>query len=276
VQITNENIILKNIGKKAILADVSFFNRKEIKPIVLFCHGYKGFKDWGAWNLVADAFANEGFIFVKFNFSHNGGTMDDPIDFPDEEAFGNNTYSLELEDTFRMVDWIEEKYPSHPIFIIGHSRGAGIATLAAAQSDKISKLCSWAGVCDYKSRFVSGGALSDWKDKGVLYVKNGRTKQDLPHFYTFYEDFVNNEEKLDIEYWTRKMDRPHLIIHGINDEAVSFDEAQNLHLWNPNSELIKLETNHTFSTKHPWISSKLSLDLKKVVSETIRFLRGVE
>ena len=40
--------------------------------IVIFIHGFMGFKDWGAWHLMAKVFAKAGFFFVKFNFSHNG------------------------------------------------------------------------------------------------------------------------------------------------------------------------------------------------------------
>ena len=63
--------MLKNKGLKPILVD--FFYKKESKkmPIIIFCHGYKGFKDWGAWNLVGEEFANKNFFFIKFNFSHN-------------------------------------------------------------------------------------------------------------------------------------------------------------------------------------------------------------
>ncbi|WP_435524823.1 hypothetical protein [Chryseobacterium indoltheticum] len=35
---------------------------------------------------------------VKFNFSHNGTTVEDPENFADLEAFGNNNYSKELSD----------------------------------------------------------------------------------------------------------------------------------------------------------------------------------
>ncbi len=61
--------------------------------IIVFVHGFMGFKDWGAWNLVQDFFTKQGFGFCKFNLSHNGGTIENGIDFPDEEAFGLNTYS---------------------------------------------------------------------------------------------------------------------------------------------------------------------------------------
>ena len=30
-----------------------------------FCHGYKGFKDWGAWSLMGKAFVSKGFTFLN-------------------------------------------------------------------------------------------------------------------------------------------------------------------------------------------------------------------
>ena len=101
-----KNIVLEKEGFKPILMD--FFYKKSIQnmPIVIFCHGYKGFKDWGAWNLVGKEFANKNFFFIKFNFSHNGGTVENPIDFPDLQAFGNNNYSHELNDLERVLDFI--------------------------------------------------------------------------------------------------------------------------------------------------------------------------
>lgn len=269
-----ENIIIKNIGKKPILADVSFCDSFKNKPVVIFCHGYKGFKDWGAWNLVADYFAKEDFVFLKFNFSHNGSTIDNPIDFPDEQSFGNNTYSIELEDLGRVITFVEQEYPSSPIYLIGHSRGGGIATLKTGQDARISKLVTWAAVSDFKSRFPIGKELDDWKSEGVTHVLNGRTKQHLPHYYSFYEDFIQNESKLDIGFWCNKIKAPHLIIHGKEDKAVSIKEGEKLHNLNPNSSTYFLETNHTFETKHPWEKDKMSTELENIISVTVSFCRG--
>src|SRR5690606_1364250 len=106
--IINKNRILTSKDKKPILFDV-YYNETEIpQPLVIFCHGYKGFKDWGAWHLVAEAFANAGFCFLKFNFSHNGGTIEQPIDFPDLDSFAENNYSLELGDLERILNSIED------------------------------------------------------------------------------------------------------------------------------------------------------------------------
>ena len=46
-------------------------------------------------------FAASGIAVLKFNFSHNGGTVEQPIDFPDLEAFGHNNYTKELDDLNR-------------------------------------------------------------------------------------------------------------------------------------------------------------------------------
>ena len=78
--------------------------------MVIFCHGYKGFKDWGAWNVVAGTFQKKGIHFCKFNFSLNGGTLDNPIDFPDLQSFAKNTYTQEVNDLDRVIDHMYSNY----------------------------------------------------------------------------------------------------------------------------------------------------------------------
>lgn len=271
-----ENHIITNIGKKDILADVSFLPQTDPQPLVIFCHGYKGFKDWGAWNLVAEAFAKAGFCFLKFNFSHNGGTVDNPIDFPDLESFAKNTYSLELEDVKRVIDYVYENKAlniGQSISLIGHSRGGGIATLAAAQDHRINKLITWAGVADFKSRFPVGKDLEEWKQKGVNYVTNARTQQQMPHNYFFYEDFIQNETSLDILYHASKLRIPHLIIHGTVDKAVSINEAYLLQQSHPKAQIFELQTNHVFGTKHPFLGTSLPSEMQEIYHRCISFLR---
>ena len=76
------------------------------QPLVIFCHGFKGFKDFGCWDLVAKAFVEAGLAFVKFNFSYNGTTVDDPLNFGDLEAFGQNNFSIELDDLGAVIDFM--------------------------------------------------------------------------------------------------------------------------------------------------------------------------
>lgn len=255
-----------------ILADLTF-SAFDSDQIVIFCHGYKGYKDWGAWNLVAKEFSRNGLDFLKFNFSLNGGTLENPIDFPDLDAFGRNTYSQEVKDLNVVIDYVSNRFPNKEICLIGHSRGGGIVNLVAAQNQKVKKLISWAGVSDFKSRFPVGVELEKWKKEGVRYVLNGRTKQEMPHYFSFYEDFIKKESELDILAWVAQINIPHLIVHGTSDFSVKVSEADALKGANPRAEMFLLDADHTFGSVHPWEGKELPSVLKIVVSQTIKFVK---
>jgi pimeloyl-ACP methyl ester carboxylesterase len=274
------NIQVDGHHGKPILTDVFYTENKQQKPIVIFAHGYKGFKDWGCWNLVAEGFAKKNIFFIKFNFSHNGGTVEQPFDFPDLEAFGNNNYTKELDDLDAVIDWVlkNEKFESEvdtsKIILIGHSRAGGIVSIKTSEDIKITKLITWAGVSNFGSRSSTVSDLHQWRKEGVKYVLNGRTKQQMPHYYQFYEDFKANEARLNIEIATKNINKPHLIIHGTNDTSIMFAEAEKLHAWNPKSELFPInEADHTFNTKHPWLKNSISTQLDEVVKKSISFIK---
>ena len=276
-----KNISINGKHNKPILTDLFFKESNQLKPILIFCHGYKGFKDWGAWNLMAENFANAGFFFVKFNFSHNGGTAEQPIDFPDLEAFGNNNYSKELDDLGNVIDWVSEnsdiksEIDLNEIYLIGHSRGAGIVLLKSDEDSRAKKVISLAGVSDYKSRFPKNEKLQEWEEKKVYFVKNGRTHQEMPHFYQFFRDFEKNEKRLNIKKATQNLEIPLLIIHGNNDASVSINEAKNLHKWNSKSTFKIIEnSNHVFGTSHPWDKERVSEELSEAIEIAIAFLKG--
>ena len=278
-QIILKNLVVKGKHNKPIITDVFYKETHQPKKVVVFCHGYKGFKDWGAWNLMAETFAKAGFFFIKFNFSHNGGTLKQPIDFPDLDAFGNNNYTKELDDLESVIDWFstnsdfKKEINLDDISLIGHSRAGGIVLLKANEDSRIRKVISLAGVCDFAKRTVTTGNLQEWKKDGVKYVLNGRTKQQMPHFYQFYEDFKQNEHRLNIEKATKSLNIPQLIIHGDTDNSVFINEAENLHKWNPESEFkIIKNANHVFNVSHPWKSTKISSELKETVGFCVKFL----
>ena len=52
----NKNGIIKGPNGRPIIYDLQYKKEFINAPIVIFCHGYKGFKDWGAWGLFAKTF----------------------------------------------------------------------------------------------------------------------------------------------------------------------------------------------------------------------------
>ena len=274
-----KNIVIEGQNQKPIVLDVFAKQNSQAKPVLIFCHGYKGFKDWGAWDMMAEMFKEAGFFFVKFNFSHNGGTVEQPIDFPDLVAFGNNNYSKELDDLKAVLDWVftepslQREVNLQDVSLMGHSRGGGIVAIKAEEDVRVKKLISLAGVCDFGKRTATIGDLDQWKKEGVKYVLNGRTKQQMPHFYHFYEDFLENQTRLNIKRAVSNLKIPYLILHGNQDTSVLIEEGEQLHSWNSESQLEIIDTaNHVFNTSHPWEKSHVSTALEKAIRLSISFL----
>ena len=277
----NKNLLLPRKGKKTIVYDVFYKADNIPKPVVIFCHGYKGYKDWGAWNLVAERFAEEGCFFLKFNFSHNGGTPKNPIDFPDLEAFAQNNFTKELDDLEDIINFISatdnfgNEINSNTISLIAHSRGAGIILIKASEEPRIKNVITWAGVSDFKERFQIGSSqFNDWKEKGITYIENSRTKQLMPHYFQFFQDFSANENRLTIKLAVKKLNIPLLVVQGSDDTTVIEAEASLLHQWSPKSELEIIKNgDHSFGTIHPWKERELPKNLNKVVEKSISFLK---
>jgi uncharacterized protein len=248
-------------------------------PVLLFLHGFKGFKDWGYFPLAAEFLARSGFAIVRFNFSHNGTTPDQPTEFADLEAFGRNTFSRELEEVSAVIDDLQLRDGISPqcdprrLGIIGHSRGGATALLAAHADPRIKAVATWAAVSDFEPR-VNPPELEQWYRDGVLYTLNSRTQQQMPQYYSLREDFYRNKSRLDICAAVSNLQKPQLIIHGSADEAVKAAEAEALKRWNPAAELVMLEgADHTFGGKHPWEEKELPADAVKVLQATIGFFR---
>lgn len=277
--IKKKNIEIEGRHNKPILTDLFFTDDEKVKPVVIFCHGYKGFKDWGPWDKMAEFFAEKGFLFVKFNFSHNATTPESPTEFIDIEAFGENNYIKELDDLQSVIDWLllpgfNHALPdSSKINLIGHSRGGGISIIKAAEENRIDKLVTFSSVSDFGSRFPEEKALQKWKEKGVSYIVNTRTKQQLPHHFQFYTNFKKNEERLTISRATKKLEIPHLIVHGSNDTSVPISDSGDLFEWSPFPDLLLVEdADHVYNTSHPWEDSELPKAFKHVLEKTRKFM----
>ena len=241
--------------------------------LILFAHGYMGYKDWGAWNLVQRFFTSRGFAFCKFNFSHNGGTPDAQIDFPDLEAFAANSYSKEVYDLQQVLDYIEKQInPLPKIHLLGHSRGGGIVLLNA-NDKRVSSVITLAAISSIAKRFSDPEMLAGWKTKGVRYVTNQRTKQAMPHHYAQVLDFEQNREKLSIEKACRELRKPLLIVHGDQDTSVPTGEGQDIAAWTGRELTIIRGADHTFGSSQPWNREILPAKLSEACEKILDFLK---
>lgn len=281
--------ILQNIEKKSLLiknrhgdnltADLRYPAGSKELPIVIFVHGFKGFKDWGGFPYIFEKIASKGFFVVSFNFSYNGvGEVEnEQSEFTRLELFAQNTFSRELDDLGSVIDYLFENkdaygYNTGSIALIGHSRGGGIAVLKAGEDKRVTKLVALAAVSDFNR--YSEAQKSRWKDKGYFEVMNARTKQVMRLNYTLYEDLEQNSERLNIEKAMERADIPALIIHGTVDLSVDYSNAEALyaHSNKNKTKLVILEkTGHTFGVVHPYAGTTKALE--EVLQLTIDFLK---
>ena len=270
--IKHKNIILKS--SREFLTDAIFPNSDKKLPLIIFVHGYKGYKDWGAWELMGEKFANAGFYFVKFNMSHNGTTLENLNNLTDLESFANNNFSRELADLEVVINHFktQKEVDSNHIILIGHSRGGGVSVIKASENKNITKLITLASISTL-DRFPKNEAFENWKKDGVYYIEHARTKQQLPHYFQFFEDYENNKERFDVEKACRNLTIPSLFIHGSADEAVESKHSENLHHWTKDSQFKIIENaNHTFGAREPWEETSLPKELNTALEYCIDFL----
>jgi acetyl esterase/lipase len=277
------NHLLQGKNGKPIPVDVYWTTSEKPLRVLLFAHGFKGFKDWGHWEQVAKAFAAAGYCFVKFNFSHNGTTPEDLLNFANLEAFGQNNYSKELDDLQTVIDWISKakelqqknNWDVENITAIGHSRGGPIALIAAKENTCIQQVITWAGVHELNYAWQTAeGQVEEWKKEGVYYIMNGRTKQNMPLYYQLFEDYQNNATRLSVQNTLKDLDKPYLILHGNADPAVPLDSANYLAKYAVQAELHIIDgANHVFGGQHPFVAEELPLHTKELIQECLSFMK---
>jgi uncharacterized protein len=247
--------------------------------VVIYTHGFKGFKDWGHFNLLANYFADKDFVFIKFNFAYNGTTVEDYADMHDLEAFGRNNFSLELSDLQALIELLHSDNPPiqnqeldlNRIYLVGHSRGGGAVILKAAEEPRVKAVATWASVNRYDNNWEEIH-MDKWKMKGVQYVQNARTGVEMPLYYQIVEDFIENKYRLDIPTVVRLLKQPLLLLHGEQDETLPTQMAFDLKSWKPDAELhLMPDTDHSFGGQHPYEQSELPQPAKDAADLTIGF-----
>lgn len=273
--ITVENHNIKGSNDLPISIDITVNESQQKAPLVIFVHGFKGFKDWGAHHLVARYFAQNGYRYLKFNLSHSGVTTEKPNDVSDMHAFAANTFSKEMLDVDLVIAYARENLSADQVFLIGHSRGGGLSILQAASNPHIKALITWSAISSFNSLWKKEQE-EEWKKVGKIDVINARTKEIMPLNVTLLEDFETNTKQLDILAGANQITIPWLIVHGDDDVNVPFETAQILANSNLRSKLIKVEgANHVFGASHPYHSDTLPPKLFDVCEKSLQFLNGL-
>lgn len=269
------NFLITTSAGNLIDCDLYSEDRNECKPVVLFVHGFKGFKDWGFFPPAAGFFAKNGFHAITFNFSHNGVSTGS-LDFDDLASFAENNLSLEVDELKEIATFIISSNFcnfSGQLFIIGHSRGGGVALLASPTIKELYAVAAWSSI-SFVDRYTDR-QKKEWVERGSLKFLNARTGQEMSMNYSFLEDLLANKEaKLSIEKSIAQLEIPILAIHGEIDLTVPVKDSERIISFSKNrkSELfIVPKAGHTFDMVHP--ATEITAQFSSVINKTEKFFR---
>jgi uncharacterized protein len=256
-----------------IAVDIRTSERSAPRPAVLILPGFKGFKEWGMFPVLAERVARAGFSAVSINVS--GAGVDDNGRFVYPDRFGHNTFSAELEDVRRVLDALEQgrlgMVRTSSVGLVGHSRGGGMAILTAGRDPRVHALVTWAAISTV-DRWPD--KVDEWRTAGKLDITNTRTGDVLPLYVDVLDDAIHNREQLDIAAAAGRVTVPWLLLHGSADPSVSLAEARVLSAAaapaNPPRLIIIEGAGHTLGAVHPYAG--MTPDLAQALDETLNWL----
>lgn len=244
------------------------------RALVIVVHGFKGFKDWGFFPWLAQRLMQHHLAVCRFNMSRSG-IGDDPETFSRLDLFEHDTYSTQLDDLRRVVAHAQGKLPKLPTFLLGHSRGGGIAILGAHDVPRLEGVVVWSPIARVDR--WDDATKTQWRKDGVREEVNQRTKQVMRMSTRILDDYEANAERLDITAAAARLQAPLLVIHGARDESVPLAEGRELAERAPDASMVVIaRAGHTFNAIHPLVHVPFELTMAAelsahfVVAESVR------
>ncbi|MBV9497115.1 MAG: alpha/beta fold hydrolase [Acidobacteria bacterium] len=238
------------------------------RALVVLVHGFKGFKDWGFFPWLAERLCDAGFAVCRFNMSRSG-IGEDPETFERLDLFSEDTYSGQLADLRDVVSHAQAQYPNLPTFLLGHSRGGGIALLGARDVPGLAGVITWSAIA--RTDRWSDAIKQQWRADGFREEQNARTKQMMRMSVAILEDVEANRERLDILTSAAQLEVPLLVIHGAKDESVPVAEGREIAASGTDVSLVVIgAASHTYNAIHPLIHVPFELSLAAEIA--VRFI----
>ncbi len=223
--------------------------------LLLICHGFKGYKDYGFFPHLAQAACDAGLIAHRFNFSHSG--MTNQIDtFERADLFEKDTWrkqSADLRSVIAAVESGELGGRGLPIVVFGHSRGGVTTLLTAGDPDVCTRLSGvvTAAAPSACSR-LGPEQIQMLKRAGKIASPSSRTGQTLYVGRICQDEIDADPSWHDPCRAAAAITCPVLLIHGTDDTTVPISEAEELHQAQPEARYLIIDSaSHTFNAPNP-------------------------
>ncbi|MDX5415699.1 MAG: alpha/beta hydrolase [Alphaproteobacteria bacterium] len=205
--------------------------------------------------MLADGLAQKGIATLRIDTRGVGASL---AAAPDEAELRAETF---VEDAVAWADFLKSEMPEARLFLIGHSEGALLASLAAQQRD-MSGIVLIAGVGrpapDLIREQISGSSMSEElkrrSDELLETLKRGETDDDVPRelmplYRPSVQPYLISWFAYDPAAAFGTLTIPALIIHGSHDLQVRTADAALLAAARPDATFITIERmNHVLKS----------------------------
>lgn len=206
--------------------------------VIIMCHGFSGNSSGPLGTTLAELLSSEYFV-CRFDFRGQGQS---------EGRFYDSCITRELEDLDRIVSYVRKQYAPRELILIGHSFGAAIALLYAADHH-IDRLILLSGEGDLAKAVpleFNDAQLADMGRKGETLVTNwslGDENNDDLLGRQFLDD-LRSYSTIDA---ADKTSVPTLLLHGTADDVVPCPRSEELHKHINGSTFVPLPgADHTY------------------------------
>ncbi len=230
--VVKKRLLLPNRSGDMMHADVRFAEGSTSRPVLVICHSFMAFKEWGFFPHAAERLAESGFVCVTFNFSHNGVALDGNR-ITELARFEKNTFSQELDDLGALLDGLSSDTTVQTVgdvrrlVLLGHSRGGGIALVCASEDARVKALVTWSAIATF-DRWTAHQKHA-WEASGFLPLARNTTVSPLRLGTGILRDIEAHGDRLNLSAAAARLAKPWLILHGEADVTVPAREARSLY-----------------------------------------------
>ena len=191
-----ERFEFKNSNDTTLRGNFYYYDKKENKQLVLFCHGMGG--GHAAYIKEINYLAKEGFLVYSFDYQ---GTI-----FSDGTKVGG--FLQGLSDVDSCLNALKNASPNQKIYIVGHSWGAFNTMNVINDHKEVTKIVEMSGFNSLKQVF------RDSIPNPVKFLAKGMTKIE-EEMHPEYKD-ISSLESL------KKYDGQALLMHSVDDNMVDY------------------------------------------------------
>lgn len=227
--------------------DYAFHEGGRSGAVIVICHGVTAHKDRELLIAIAAGLSELGWPCLRFSFSGNGKS---------EGRFEDATITKESGDLKSVFSLIPE---GKRIGFIGHSMGAAVGMVTAAEEKRIASMVTMAGMMRTRE-FVDREFGDVVQGEGVMWED-----EDCPLSKAFVEDLRSIG---DVYEEAAVLELPWLLIHGRDDDVIPiFESREALRSGPEGTRLIEIEgAGHMFG---PESYGRITEELDAFFSETL-------